>query len=81
MEKHSLIEGLKALERQILERIDKIDASRRKLLQVIEDGLQNREHLKDISDTLYEDLFHLRDTYQQVIYKVALLTNAEDRNK
>jgi hypothetical protein len=77
MDRHSLIEGLKSLEHLIVERLDKIDSTRKRLLSLVEGELNDRDNLKSLAHALREDLSHLRELYQQVIYKTTLLTRIE----
>ena len=77
MDKHSLFEGLKALEQEIVAHLDKMDEIRRGFLDLSEDRMHNRERLKALATTLHEGLIRLRDLYQQVIYKSALLAKTD----
>jgi hypothetical protein len=77
MDRHSLIEGLKSLEHRIVERLDKIESTRIRLLILVESELHDRDNLKTLAHTLRDDLSHLRELYQLVIYKTTLLTRIE----
>lgn len=77
MDRHSLIEGLRSLEGEIVAQLDNLDSTRARLFQVIEAELQDKEHVKALAQTLSENLMQLRELYQRVIYKTTLLAKTE----
>lgn len=78
MERGKLIYGLKALEQQIAEVLDQVDATRDQFLPFVDRESQNHEGLQSLVHTLQTEVMQLRHLYQQVIYKTALLTEVDE---
>jgi hypothetical protein len=78
MERGKLIYGLKALEQQIAEVLDQVDATRDQFLPFVDRESQNRDGLQSLVHTLQTEVMQLRHLYQQVIYKTALLTEVDE---
>ena len=75
MEQGNLLQGLKTLEQQIAEALDRIDATRDKFKPFVDGDGHNSERLQFLIHTLQTDVMQLRHLFQQVIYKVALITD------
>ena len=78
MERVKLIYGLKALEQQIAEVLDQVDATRDQFLPYVDRESQYHDGLQSLVHTLQTEVMQLRDLYQQVIYKTALLSEDDD---
>lgn len=81
MNKDSLVEGLRAIEHQITTILDRLNTTRDRMVQLVEDELHDRQAIKGLANTFHEDLIMLRELYQQVIYRVELLANSKSGNQ
>jgi hypothetical protein len=77
MDKHSLIEGLRILERQMVNRLDSMDEARRILLQQVENEPRDEAGLKASAHALHEEIMRMRELCQQIIYKSTMLTKTD----
>jgi hypothetical protein len=76
MDKQSLIEGLRSLEGQIVNRLDRMDEARRILLHQVENQTHDKDRLKALAQTLHEEIMQMRELCQQLIYQSTMLTKA-----
>ena len=78
MDKQTLIEGIRKLEEQIAERLNRINQTSDKLRRFIEPETSNKEKLNVLFNLLQRETIYLRDLYQTMIFKMALLAKLEE---
>jgi hypothetical protein len=78
MDKQILIEGIRKLEEQIAERLNRINQTSDKLRRFIEPETSNKEKLNVLFNLLQKETIYLRDLYQTMIFKTALLAKLEE---
>ena len=79
MERENLISGLKTLEQQVADALDRIDASRDQFMLFADGKIHHSDGLSLLIHTLQSDVMQLRHLFQQVIYKIALLTDHDGK--
>ena len=80
MERGNLIHGLKILEQQIADTLDRVDATRDKFMPLLDGKAHNSDVLIALIHTLQTDVMQLRHLFQQVIYKTALLADHDGKS-
>ncbi len=77
MDRKIFIEGLQAFERQITELIERIDATREKLLPLTETKAANDGSVTALASVLHNDIMQLRELCQKFVLSNALFIQSE----